>query len=202
MQVPIHPLIVHFPIAITFILPVLIFVIAFLIKANKLTPKGWFIIVGLQMLVVATGYISLETGDTEGYRVEKVVSKKVISEHEEAAEIFVGSTVLTLALSIAAYFIRKEIGFAVKIGTALLTVVSCYLAYNTGTLGGALVYTHGAASAYMEEPKPEGLLPVPGKNTSESEVPVPGEENESLKPDENDYGNSDEVIEDEFREED
>lgn len=192
MQVPVHPLIVHFPIVLTFILPILIVVFAYMIRINKATPKSWLIIIGLQLAVVITGYISLETGETEEHTVEKVVAKSIIHEHEEAAEIFVGSTVLALVLSIGAFFIRKEIGFPVKLGIAALTLVSCYLAYRTGLLGGELVYKHGAASAYTESSE-QGLLPTPGMNTSESASPA--EENESLKPDENDYGNADEIIE-------
>jgi uncharacterized membrane protein len=193
MQVPLHPMIVHFPMALTFILPVLVVVFAYMIKINKMTPKGWLIIVGLQLAVVITGYISLETGETEEHSVEKVVSKDLIHDHEEAAEIFVGSTVLALVLSIGVFFIRKEFQLPIKLGIALIGLVSCYLAYKTGTLGGELVYKHGAASAYQtDENAPQGILPTPGMNTSESHSPV--DENESLKTDENDYGNADEVI--------
>lgn len=194
MQVPLHPMIIHFPMALTFIMPLLIIVFAYMIKINKMTPKGWLVIIGLQLAVVITGYISLETGETEEHTVEKVVSKDLIHDHEEAAEIFVGSTVLALVLSIGVFFIRKELQLPIKLGIAVIGLVSCYLAYKTGTLGGELVYKHGAASAYLTgETKPQGILPTPGMNTSESPMPV--DENESLKPDENDYGNADEVIE-------
>lgn len=193
MEYPLHPLIVHFPMAVTFIIPVLDIIFALMIKKNKMTPKGWLIIIGLQLAVVVSGYVSLETGETEEHNVEKVVSKKVIHEHEEAAEIFVGSTVIGLVLSIAAFFIRKELGFPVKLGIAAIGLVSCFLAYRTGKLGGELVYKHGAASVYTENSGSVNLLPTPGMNTSESQSPE--ENNESLKPDENDYGNSDEVIE-------
>ena len=193
MQVPLHPMIVHFPIALTFILPILVIVFAYMIKMNKMTPKGWLIIVGLQLAVVITGYISLETGETEEDTVEKVLSKDLIHDHEEAAEIFVGSTVLALVLSIGVFFIRKEFQLPIKLGIALIGLVSCYLAYRTGHLGGELVYKHGAGSAYQtDEKSPQGILPTPGMNTSESNSPT--DENESLKTDENDYGNADEVI--------
>lgn len=194
MQVPLHPMIVHFPMALTFILPVLVIVFAYMIKINKMTPKSWLIIVGLQLAVVITGYIALETGETEEHTVEKVVSKDLIHDHEEAAEIFVGSTVLALVLSIGVFFIRKEFQLPIKLGIALLGLLSCFLAYRTGTLGGELVYKHGAGSAYqIDENGPQGILPTPGMNTSESSSPT--DENESLKTDENDYGNADEVIE-------
>jgi uncharacterized membrane protein len=193
MQVPFHPIIVHFPLAITFLLPVLVLIFALMIKSNKMSQKAWLIIIGLQVLTTATGYISLESGEEAEEVAERVVQKKVIHEHEERAEIFVGSTVLALILSIAAFFLRKEIQYLVQLGICLVTLVSCFLAYRTGESGGELVYRYGAASAYAQEfdngSAQEGLLPTPGMNTSESAHP--GEENESLKADDNDYGSSD-----------
>jgi uncharacterized membrane protein len=194
MHTPLHPLIVHFPIALTFILPLMILVCALMIKKNKMTPKGWFIVVGLQMAIVGGGYISLETGETEEHEVEKGVSKKLIHEHEEAAEVFVGSAVVALVLSLGAYFVKRELGFKLKLVVFVISLISCYLVFKAAELGGELVYKHGAFNAYIEaSDEPTGLLPTPGLNTSESPMPV--DENESLKPDDNDYGNADEVVE-------
>lgn len=201
MEVPFHPAIVHIPLAITIVLPVLIIIFALMIRSNKMSPQSWLVIVGLQLLVVITGYVSLETGETEEERVEKVVAREFIHEHEEAAEVFVGSAVITLVLSIAAFFIRKEIGFPLKLGIATLTVLSAYLAYRAGSMGGELVYKHGAGSAYMTEDAQHGILPTPGMNTSESHSEV----NESLKQDDNDYGNADEasdISDDDLKQED
>jgi len=200
MQVPVHPMIVHFPLALTFILPILILVFAYLIKTNKMAPQGWLIIIGLQLVVVATGYISLETGENEEDLVAKVLDKKLINEHEEAAEIFVGSAVIGLVLSIGVFFIRNEIQFPIKLAIAVIGLLSCYLAFQAGSLGGELVYKHGAASAY--EVTPGGVLPTPKHENLES--PLSEDVNESLKTDENDYGNSDEEIEfsDDFKQED
>lgn len=195
---PLHPSIVHLPLALTFVLPFLIVIFAIMIKANKMSPKSWLIIVGLQLAVVISGYVSLETGETEEHNVEKVISKSLIHDHENAAEIFTGSAVIALVLSIAAFFIRKELSFPMKLGIAALTLVSCFLAYRTGHLGGELVYKHGAAAAYSDIGESSGLLPTPGMNTSESPMP----ENESLKPDDNDYGNADEASVEEFKDED
>ncbi len=202
MQVPFHPLVVHFPLALTFILPVLIVIFAWMIKVNKMTAKGWIIIVGLQMALVASGYVALETGETEEQTAKRVVAKSLIHAHEEAAEIFVGSTVLGLVLSIAAFFLRKELNFPLKLLMAALGLVSSFLAYRTGSLGGELVYVHGAANAYRDGPTVESLLPTPGQKTSESTIQV--NESESLKPDENDYGTSDDpsLGDDDFKQED
>jgi uncharacterized membrane protein len=201
MQLPFHPFIVHFPVALTFTLPILIIIFAQMIKANKMSPKGWLIITGLQLAIVITGYISLESGEVEEDHVEKVVSKKLIHEHEEAAEVFVGFSVLGFVLSVAAFFIRKEISYLLKLGIALLGLLSCYFAYRTGHLGGELVYRYGAGRAYSEA-EVQSILPSSDRSTSESPMPV--NENESLKTDENDYGNSDstEESDEEFKQED
>ena len=186
MNIPFHPIIVHFPLALTFILPPLVLIFALMIKRNKMSPQAWFIIIGLQLLTTVTGYVSLESGEEAEDVVERVIDKKHIHEHEERAEIFVGSTVVALVLSVVAFFLRKEFQFILKLTVAVVGLVSGFLAYRTGESGGELVYRYGAASAYASQGNTQqGLLPTPGLNTSESENP--SDENESLKADENDY---------------
>lgn len=193
MQTPLHPSIVHLPLALTFILPVLVLIFALMIRKNKMAPQAWLIIIGLQLVTTVSGYVALETGEDEEHQVEKVVDKKIIHEHEERAEVFVGATVIALVLSVATFFLLKDIQFYLHLTIALISLVSCFLAYRTGASGGELVYRYGAASAYVqvEDLETQGILPTPGMDTSET--PVPTEENESLKADDNDYGNGDEV---------
>jgi uncharacterized membrane protein len=199
MEAPLHPIIVHFPIALTFILPILILVFAYMIKTKKMSHLAWLVIIGLQVATTASGYIALETGENEEHAVEKVLDKKYIQAHEESAEIFVGFTVLALVLSVGTYFLRTELQFVAQLVICAVTLISAYFAYNTGSLGGELVYRHGAAEAYTHKETslneaPQGILPTPGMNTSESPMP---EENESLNPDENDYGNASEALSEE-----
>jgi len=166
-----------------------------MIKSKNMSHKTWLIIIGLQFATTVTGYIALDSGENEEQLVKKVVDRKIIHKHEESAEIFVGSTAIALILSIACYFLKIEIQFFTQLVICLISLISCYLSISTGILGKELVYRHGAASAYvrLSEPVTEGLLPTPGLNTSES--PMPLDENESLKKDDNDYGNSDEIEE-------
>jgi hypothetical protein len=158
-----------------------------------MSSQGWLIIIGLQLVTTITGYVAMETGENEEHQVEKVVAKKLIHEHEERAEVFVGATVVALVLSIATYFLLKDIQFYLHLLIAAVSLVSCFLAYRTGESGGELVYRHGAASAYVqvENDQSNGILPTPGMETSET--PSSAEENESLKADDNDYTEGDEV---------
>jgi uncharacterized membrane protein len=149
-MLPFHPTVAHFPIVITFLLPLLILVFALMIRGNKMSSQAWLIVVGLQIFATGTGYMALESGDREEHVVEKVVSKRIIHEHEEAAKVFLGSTVLALVLGIAAFFIRREYSFQLRLTVMAVTIFSSYLAYRVGDLGGDLVYKHGAAAVYLE----------------------------------------------------
>ncbi len=192
MQTPLHPSIVHLPLALTFIMPALVLIFALMIRKNKMAPHAWLIIIGLQLVTTVSGYVALETGEDEEHQVEKVVDKKIIHEHEERAEVFVGATVIALVLSVATFFLLNNIQFYLHLTIAAISMVSCFLAYRTGASGGELVYRHGAASAYVQiqDSESQGILPTTGMDTSET--PISTEENESLKADDNDYGNADE----------
>jgi uncharacterized membrane protein len=205
MQLPFHPLVVHFPLALSLLMPIFILVFAYMIKLKKMSPIAWAVVIGLQIVTTATGYVALETGEDEEEVVEKIVSKKWIHEHEEKAEIFVGSTVVLVVLSAAVFFLKSELQFAVRLVILFLSLVSAYLGLRTGHSGGELVYRYGAGAAYAETELTlqEGLLPTPGLNTSESPLPI--DENESLKEDESVYGDSDEADDngdEEFKQED
>jgi uncharacterized membrane protein len=186
-MVPIHPSVVHFPIVLTMILPVLVLAFAFMIRTNKMSPHGWLIIIGLQLTTVMTGYIALETGETDEKIAEKVVSKKLIHAHEESAKIFVGIAVLALVTSIAVFFIRKDLQFKVYLVIMLINLIAGVQVWRVGLSGGELVYLHGAGSAHEIQEAPEGQAATPGKPSTESSMSL--DENESLKVDDHEYNN-------------
>jgi uncharacterized membrane protein len=194
MLLPFHPSVVHLPIVISFILPILILIFSLMIKKNAMGAKAWIVILGLQIFTTGTGYLALETGEVEEDVVERIVAKKLIGEHEEAAELFVGSTVIALVLGISAFFIRREFQFKIQMALVLISFISAYLAFRAGKLGGELVYKHGAAQAYStESTKVSGeqeILPNSGKNTSES-LESDLEEEKENSPDEEDFKDED-----------
>jgi len=145
---PFHPGFVHLPIALSLILPFLTLVLIFFINKKWADPKVWLVVIGFHLLLTGSGYLSLETGETEEDKVEKVVQKKYIHEHEEAAEIFVGSSVIALCLSIVAFFINDKFKNKMRLLVFVISLLSGVLSIRTGHLGGELVYKHGAASAY------------------------------------------------------
>lgn len=182
---PVHSAVVHFPVVISYVLPVLVLVFAYMIKKNKMSGAAWPIIIGLHAIVTLTGYLALESGETNEKAFAEIVTPELILKHETTAEIFVGLSVLCLLLSIASQLVRKDIQFPLRLAIACVGILGCFKGYEATQLGNQIVSQHASSNE-----KPAGLLPTPSQSTSESAFPV--EENDSLKADEHDYGESEE----------
>ena len=152
MPAPTHPLMVHLPLALALLLP---FVSGLYFLAHRrgwVRPNAWWVVVALQALLVGTTVLALRTGEAEEERVEQIVPERAIEAHEEAAERFLFGTGLALALAAAGGVFaarRREWLGSAAIGTAVAGLAVAVLAVNVGKAGGELVYTHGAASAYV-----------------------------------------------------
>ncbi len=192
---PLHPTIVHLPIVLTFLLPILILIFAWSIRAGKMSKELWLVLIGFQILVTGTGYLSLETGETDEEKVSAVVGKKIIHEHEESAEVFVGTTVVALAASIAVWFLQPGLQNKARFIVALISLLPVFFAWRTGILGGEIVYKHGGGSAHADfrevfRPEPSTLEPAVETD------------NESLKADDNDYSGENIIEDDDEKRED
>jgi uncharacterized membrane protein len=194
MPTPLHPAIVHLPLVLAFLIPILAVVVAFLSKSRKWPASTWILVMVLQLGLTVSGYIALETGETDEVAVGKVVAKEYINEHEEAAEIFVGLTVLATVFSIAVYFLKQEVQFPLQMIVALIGVFAAYQAFRTGQMGGEIAYYHGGAAAHLKDHLPANrFLPTP--DSLKAKPLDTSSTNESLQPDDNDYGNGDSTSE-------
>ena len=146
---PLHPAVVHLPIALAVLIP-LIAVVGIIAIAKDFAPaRAWWLVVLLQLLLAGTTWFAMETGEEEEEQVEKVVAERHIEEHEEAAEWLLwtaGAGVLLMGSGLLPDG-RGRIG---RLVGALASLVVLATAVRTGHLGGELVYRHGAASAYTE----------------------------------------------------
>lgn len=188
---PLHPSIVHLPLVLTFLLPILVLIFAWAMKAGKMNKELWFVIIGLQILITATGYIALETGETDEDKVSAITGKEIVHEHEEAAEIFVGTTVISLAGGIIVWFLQPAFQDKGRFGVVILSLLPVFLGFRAGQLGGKIVYQHGGGSAHADVREVFRAEPMPL-------APAEEIDNESLRPDENDYSGEN-VIDEEMR---
>jgi uncharacterized membrane protein len=150
---PLHPAIVHLPIALALLVPVVALFALAAARLGFLPVRGWAFVVLLQGLLVGSAWVAMETGEDQEERVEKVVAERHIEDHEERAErllIAAGVALLVIGAGLApgrAGVLARPLGFALSLGVAAL-------AADVGHSGGLLVYEHGAASAYTSAAPP------------------------------------------------
>lgn len=159
MELPLHPKLIHLPIALAILMPVFTVVLWVAIRRAWLPLRAWWLAVGAQVLLVASSFVAMSTGESAEERVERVVPEQAIERHAEAAELFTWTAVGVLAIGLLPLLLRRKPG-AVTIATAatvLGSVTVLFLGYQVGQAGGELVYRYGAAAAYAD---PAGNLPV------------------------------------------
>lgn len=155
---PLHPAVVHFPIAIAALLPFAAALAAAAIATGALDRRAWMGIVLLHAVGAGMGWFAMRTGHEQEERVERALGDRLeepIHEHEEAGERLVWAFGLTWVLT-AAGLLRDRTGSRARVAAVVGAVVVGLLSVPTGESGGALVYQHGAAEAYV---KPHGEAP-------------------------------------------
>jgi uncharacterized membrane protein len=144
---PLHPAIVHFPVVLSFLLPISAAVAIWTIRRGSKPIRAWMVPLAIAAALSLSSWVSVETGEGQDEKIEKVVQEQPLDAHEEAAEAFLTGTVVMLVLT-AAGLTRGRIGSAFRVVAAAGSVALIAGAAYVGHTGGQLVYKYGAASAY------------------------------------------------------
>ena len=147
---PLHPAIVHLPIALAVLMPGLALLAAVAIWMKGVQPRTWMAVLLLQAALVGFGWMALETGEEEEDRVEHVVAERHIEDHEELAERFQLAGVVALVV-VGAGLLPGTIGGLARGAAVLATLAVLAAGVQVGHSGGELVYRYGAASAYTQD---------------------------------------------------
>lgn len=147
---PLHPKLVHLPIALAVLMPLLTSGLLFAWWRGWFPKRTWVLVLAGQALLVASGAAAMRTGETDEERVERIVPESAIEAHEEAAEVFVWGSGLVLGLGLLPLLLRRQKAAQLAGLTVLAgTVVVLGLGFRVGQAGGELVYRHGAAAAFI-----------------------------------------------------
>ncbi len=146
---PLHPKIVHIPIALAILMPLVSIGLLVAWWRNWLPERVWWVAVALQVVLVGASWFAMETGETDEEKVEHVVAESAIETHEQRAETFfwaAGGTLALMVLPMAIPGRRRRCWLAVIAVAG--TAVVFGLGVRVGDAGGALVYEHGAGEAH------------------------------------------------------
>jgi uncharacterized membrane protein len=148
-SLPLHPAIVHIPLGLAVLIPLVAAGFAWAIWTRRLSLRAWLAVVALQGLLVGSALVAIHTGSSEEERVEQVVPERALHQHEEFAEQFAwasGAAMVLSALVLLGH--RRSVTGALTAVTVIATVAVAGLGLRVGHAGGQLVYGHNAASAY------------------------------------------------------
>ncbi len=149
-NLPLHPVIVHFPIVLAVLAPLVAIAILIGQRAGRLPPRTWWIAVAMWGLLAISSFVAVKTGGIDEEMVESVVAESVIETHEERAETFALSTYAVFVLAMLV-MVGKSQKVRLVAGSATLVagLVSTALVVGVGHSGGSLVYEYGAAAAHV-----------------------------------------------------
>jgi uncharacterized membrane protein len=117
---PLHPAVVHFPVVLAFLLPLVAIGALWTIRRGARPRAAWSVPLMLAGALALSAWAAVETGEGQSERVERVVGEQPLESHEEMADAFLTASVVLVVVAAA----------------------------RVGHSGGQLVYQHGAASAY------------------------------------------------------
>ena len=152
---PLHPAVVHFPVVLAFLLPVFALGTLWIIHRGAPPLRAWSVPVALALVLAASAWLAVETGEPQAERVEDVVAEQPLETHEEMAETFYAGAAI-LALVAAAGLVGGLAGKVARVATVVGSLALVVGAALVGHSGGQLVYRYGAASAYAPGPPTNG----------------------------------------------
>lgn len=156
-MLPLHPVVVHFPIVLAVLLPISAVWALWAIRKGTTSRRAWSVPTAMAIALALSALVAVKTGEAQDERVERVVAEQPLETHEEAAETFLALS-SGLALIVAAGLLRGRTGGIARmlggVGAAALVAVAVYVGHS----GGKLVYQYGAASAYTRANAAQGAV--------------------------------------------
>jgi uncharacterized membrane protein len=156
-----HPIVVHFPIALLFIVPVFLLLAAIWKSQSRGMLLAALIVCSLGTL---SAFFAVATGEaTESYAHAVPHAAQTLDRHEDLAELarnlYVGVTILLAVVVIVLWRHVERIGaiarWGVVLGLLLVMAAPMLVLMNAAHAGGVLVHVHGVKAplqSYADTP--------------------------------------------------
>ncbi len=139
---PLHPAIVHLPVALAVILPLFALGALWFIRKGAKPARAWGVTAVLLAFLALGAVAAVQTGGQQEKQVERTVGEAAIEQHEEAAELFEISSIVVLAIGLIG-LANGKIGQVGRVAATLGTLVLFGMVWQVGHSGGRLVYGAG-----------------------------------------------------------
>ena len=169
---PLHPALVHLPVALAFILPPLAILISVMLLRGVWPRSVWGVVLGLQILTFGGALLAERTGEQDEEKVEEVVPENAIHQHEELAERFTTFAGVMAGLTLLGLLLPERFARYTWVPASTLLFVGTWFAYEVGHAGGTLVYRYNAgsvSSAAAGALPPTGAADAPGGEGEEDD---------------------------------
>lgn len=150
---PLHPAIVHLPIALTVLVPLFAVGALVAIRRGSRPLTAWGLTTAMTALLSLSAFVSLQTGEAQEDTVEPVVAEQALHTHEEAADVFLGLSLGVLAIA-ALGLAPKRVGAGARLVATVGTIALLGAGWRVGHSGGELVYRYNAGAAYAQASGP------------------------------------------------
>lgn len=162
-----HPAVVHLPLGIAVVLPILALLAAWLYfrrrDSGAAFTRFWLALVICLVAASVGAFLAHETGEAGEHAIGKSLPEAAIELHEKYATIFSILLYTATAVGVFVFFAKGRLKSYAILLVALLSAAALYVGILTGNAGGELVYQHKAANYLMPEsaPPPPPASPAP-----------------------------------------
>lgn len=140
-DLPLHPIAVHFPIAIGMLMPLLIIIVILGIKRWSWPQQIWNVLVVFQFVCVVSSFAAVNLGEKDEDRIKSSVSSEMLEEHEELGEKVPWTSGILLIVMLVPLFTQRKQKMFMAFSLAC-SLGLCVHLIVTGHTGGKLVYSN------------------------------------------------------------
>ncbi len=158
-MLPLHPKLVHLPIALAVLMPLIVLGLGLAIRKLWLPQRAWVLALALQGVLLGGGFAARWSGERDEHRVEGRVPESALKAHEGAANLFLVGAGGVLVLVAVGAVTRRPGAFLGLMGASFAgSLLVLGLGYRVGEAGGQLVYGQGGVAGPVNaqgSPAPE-----------------------------------------------